>query len=190
MALHTHSEPPDTFIDIFTRLAGIAHSAADPSAFEPILESILEEHRPQSIAAAGLPPDYLDAVQRVAHKNSVELLVSPFPGRALPDAVDGAGVGITMASFAVAETGSLVELTAQDADRLASSLPRVHICLVRRDTIVATLVDAAPRLRQAFEHNVAMTATFISGPSRTGDIEMKLTLGVHGPEIMHVVIID
>jgi len=75
--------------------------------------------------------------------------------------------------------------------RLASSLPDTHIGIVYASTLVPRLIDAAPKMREiftAYPNNV--TVSFISGPSRTGDIELILTLGVHGPEAAHAIIIE
>lgn len=177
------------FAEVFTRLAGHVHRISTIDELGPVLEGIHSHYPTNSLAVAGLPDDALAVVRAICDARGVTVLESPFAGMTLPDAVDDARIGVTMAAFGVAETGSIVEITRQDADRLVSALPRVHVCILYADTIVATLADAAPRLREAFTAEGAMTATFISGPSRTGDIEMKLTLGVHGPEVMHVVIL-
>ena len=104
---------------------------------------------------------------------------------------DRAEVGVTAAEFAIAETGTMVEVAENDANRLVSSLPRIHVCLVRTDALIGTLSDAAPLLREVFAlHDKNCVVSFISGPSRTGDIEMKLTLGVHGPEFAHAVLVS
>ena len=87
------------------------------------------------------------------------------------------------------ETGTLVELCTDDSHRLASTLPGTHIGLVLEEDLVEGLSDAASLIRDFYESNPRhATATFISGPSRTADIEMRLTLGVHGPASAHVVI--
>src|SRR5690606_34356432 len=95
------------------------------------------------------------------------------------------------ADFAIADTATLVEASTNDAVRLVSSLPRVYIGIVWASTVTPTLRDAAPLMRPYFEDNAGgIVLSFISGPSRTGDIELKLTLGVHGPETAHVIIIE
>ena len=79
---------------------------------------------------------------------------------------------------------------------LPRSLDGVRILLVEddediRDLMRIVLEDAAPRLRALFQENPRnCVVSFISGPSRTGDIEMILTLGVHGPETAHAIIVE
>src|SRR5207248_351183 len=103
--------------------------------------------------------------------------------------IDRAQVGISAPDFAIAETGSIVEITTDDSMRLVSTLPAVHIAVLPANKILASLSEAAIHIRDAFERNHGnCVVTFISGPSRSGDIEMKLTLGVHGPKASHVVI--
>lgn len=95
-------------------------------------------------------------------------------------------VGVTGALCAIAETGSLV-LTNQSANALiASLLPPVHAVILRTDQIVGTLAEALarPEVRQA------AAGVIITGPSRTADIEMTLTIGVHGPGEVHVFLIE
>jgi len=100
-------------------------------------------------------------------------------------------VGISTVSFAIAAVGAIVEVTLQDAERLVSTLPQTHIAMLRTSEVVETLEDAATRLRDYYEkHPMNCNITFISGPSRTADIEMQLFLGVHGPQQSHVILCD
>lgn len=101
--------------------------------------------------------------------------------------LDGAIVGITGAHAALADTGSVVLLHGEGRPRLASLLPPIHVALVTVDRLRATLGalwhEEPEMLRQSA--NVVL----VTGPSRTADIEMTLTRGVHGPRIVHVVFI-
>lgn len=99
-------------------------------------------------------------------------------------------VGITSTTWAVAETGSLLNVHGPGNERVASLLPPVYLAVVERSQIVADLFDVFDRLneRPAGE-KLPSNATFISGPSKTGDIEMQLVTGVHGPGKWHVVVI-
>ena len=90
-----------------------------------------------------------------------------------------ADLGVTSPRFGVAATGSLVQDSTLEGSRGASLVPRVHMAVLPVDRIVATTADVmrAYLLSATMPTNI----TFITGPSRTGDIEMILTVGVHGP---------
>jgi len=98
-----------------------------------------------------------------------------------------ADVAVTRADMLIAETGTLVASTHTDITKLASCLPRIHVVIALEDDIVRTHHDATAYLRKQFESPGSVS--FISGPSRTADIEMKLILGVHGPHQVHVIIL-
>lgn len=99
-------------------------------------------------------------------------------------------VGITIAEYGVAETGSIVDVSSTDEQRLLSSLTRVHIAILDSSNILPKLEDLAPRLRDKLsaKEQSKPSITFIGGPSRTSDIELKSVLGVHGPHEVHVVV--
>lgn len=89
-------------------------------------------------------------------------------------------VGVTSAFCAIAETGTLMMLSGNDTPATTSLLPETHIALIDPKRIVATMEDAWDLLRR--EHKQTPRAVnFISGPSRTADIEQTVTLGAHGP---------
>jgi L-lactate dehydrogenase complex protein LldG len=90
-----------------------------------------------------------------------------------------ADLGVTSPRFGIAATGSLVQDSTLEGSRGASLVPRVHLAVLSVDRIVATTADVL----RAYLPPAAMPTnlTFITGPSRTGDIEMILTVGVHGP---------
>jgi L-lactate utilization protein LutC len=94
-----------------------------------------------------------------------------------------AGVGITTAQIAVAETGTLLRSAGPDRARLASLAPPIHVVIIDRSAIVATL-------DKAMRHVTDRTSVFITGPSRTADIEGILIRGVHGPGELWVVVTD
>ena len=97
-----------------------------------------------------------------------------------------ADLGITGVDFAVAETGSLLLAAAAGRERVAALVPPVHFAIVRCQQIVADLFDAFERFDpRALPSNL----TFITGPSKTGDIELQLTTGVHGPGAWHVLVV-
>jgi L-lactate dehydrogenase complex protein LldG len=97
-------------------------------------------------------------------------------------------VGITTAQAAIAETGTLVLTAENERHRLVSLLPPVHIALVRSGDIYLTIGDVLQRLRG--EEKMSRAITFITGPSRTADIELTLTVGVHGPKELYVIVLE
>ena len=98
-----------------------------------------------------------------------------------------ADLGITGSDFALAESGSVVLSHGAGRGRVVSLIPEIHVALVTTASIHRNLVHWA----HEFPGNAAETANLVivTGPSRTGDIELELTLGVHGPRHMHVVLI-
>jgi len=116
-------------------------------------------------------------------------------GRALTSAARGdspramqaaAAIGVTGCAAAIAETGTLALMTGEGKPRSASLLPPVHLAVVQR----ADLVWGATEFFERMGHEVASSAccTFVTGPSRTADIELTLTIGVHGPGEVLVVV--
>lgn len=97
-----------------------------------------------------------------------------------------AKVGISEMTWAVADTGSLVQDQSASDQRLASSLTEIHIALVPTANIVADKLSLFSRINPTTSRYIA----FITGPSRTADIERVLTIGVHGPERLIIVFVD
>ena len=97
-------------------------------------------------------------------------------------------VGITGAFCGISETGTLVTLSGPDTSPSMSLLPETHIAILERGRIVRSMEDAWALLRR--EHGAMPRAvSFISGPSRTADIEQTVTLGAHGPYRVHILVV-
>ena len=99
-----------------------------------------------------------------------------------------ASVGVTGANFAFAATGTVVlESTAEDI-RLATTLPEHHVVLLDPAKILADDMAAVPHLRTFHNNSPRNYLAYITGPSRTADIERVLTIGVHGPKRLHILL--
>lgn len=98
-----------------------------------------------------------------------------------------ADIGITTAEWAVAETGSLVLVGGPGKGRSVTLLPPVHVAVVPVDRVLHTVPEAIGKYSSG---SVPSNLCFHTGPSRTGDIEMTLSIGVHGPGEVHVVLVD
>ena len=105
----------------------------------------------------------------------------------------GDAVGLTPCFAAIAETGTLMLISGRETPTTLNFLPDTHIVVVRARQVVASYEDGWDRVRaRAGNEADAMprTVNFITGPSRTGDIEQRIQLGAHGPRRLHVILID
>ena len=104
-----------------------------------------------------------------------------------------AAAGVTGVDFALVESGSLVLTSSMEGAQLASLAPPIHIALYSRGQVVETLEEVLSGLAArpaAPGYAAGRSAVFVSGTSRTADIEQVLIRGVHGPREVHAVLID
>jgi L-lactate dehydrogenase complex protein LldG len=102
-----------------------------------------------------------------------------------------ATLGITTADYALADTGTLVLISGDEQHRLISLLPPVHVCFLDPSRIFGSLTELLAHLQVTHEtHGLLPQAlTCITGPSRSADIELTITMGVHGPRALHVILL-
>nr|WP_221237117.1 LUD domain-containing protein [Roseospira goensis] len=150
-----------------------------PAAVGPAVAAYLRDHnQPTRVAVAadarldGLADSGLLTVER----------------RGTPAGDDAVGVGHALAGLA--ETGTLLMASGPDSPSTLNMLPDTHIVVVRARDVVGGLEDGWARLRTAHPDGPPRTVHFITGPSRTGDIEQTLQLGAHGPRRLHIVLVD
>jgi L-lactate dehydrogenase complex protein LldG len=101
---------------------------------------------------------------------------------------DSDRIGISRAFCAVAETGTLLFLSDAQTPPTINLLPAVHIAFVSATRIVATIEDAFDLVKKE-RGQLPRATNFISGPSRTGDIEQTIVLGAHGPRAVHIIVV-
>lgn len=94
-------------------------------------------------------------------------------------------IGITAPAIGVADSATVIQLTRPGQPRSTSLVPSIHIALLRRDRLVADLEEAYALLQQEGRQD---SMVFISGPSKTADIEAHMVHGAHGPREMHLVV--
>ena len=156
--------------------------------------------------------DLLDTleVDAALHQQGVAVHATTLPAEALPgetasavamatrrqelrDVLARADLGLSGVDYVIAETGTLV-LTAQAGQmRGVSLLPPVHVAVARTSQVIATLANYLLLVQPAgadLQPALSSCVSFVTGPSRTGDIELKLTVGVHGPGELHLVLLD
>jgi L-lactate dehydrogenase complex protein LldG len=133
------------------------------------------------------------AAARIAISDSplVASLVKGFSGVEIVENADreflfGSDVGITSAQWAIAETGTLVLESRSERHRLTSLVPPVHICVLKASSIRQSLGE----ILELVHEDLSSVVTFVTGASRTSDIELTLAIGVHGPKELHVIIVS
>ncbi len=142
-----------------TALSGVVHQTSNPT------QSIVEYLISNNLRRIHLQPGVLD--EALLREAGVEFTYETDPQ--IP-------VGVTKARVGLADTGSILEA---DEELLGSLLPEIHIAVLKSKDILPSLPDAMPLVK-------GRNVVFITGPSRTADIEMTLTIGVHGPKELHV----
>ncbi len=106
-------------------------------------------------------------------------------------AVDADQVSLTPAFCAVAETGTLVLQSSPETPTGLAFLPETHVVLLRASQMVGSYEEAFALTRAKFGEGVMPRSfNFITGPSRTADIEQKIELGAHGPRRLHIILVD
>ncbi|MFQ6048519.1 MAG: lactate utilization protein C [Phycisphaerae bacterium] len=118
-------------------------------------------------------------------QSPAEVLVCPV-GEAEVFAADA---GITGVQWAIAETGSVVLRSGAGRCRLTSLAPPVHVAILTEGQILPDLLDWAVQVRSGPHGLVWAYEVLVTGPSKTSDIELNPVVGVHGPEMVHVVVI-
>ncbi|CAG1014770.1 Lactate utilization protein B [Anaerolineales bacterium] len=147
----------------FTALGGHFLSTHNPTL------AVIELLKSRGVDRIHLEPGTLD--EDLLHAAGIEFTSKPDPQIL---------VGVTKAICGLADTGSILVVDGKGNPLKASLLPEVHIAILRSTDIYPSLPDAMPLVKDSG------AAVFITGPSRTADIEMTLTIGVHGPKEIHV----
>ena len=100
------------------------------------------------------------------------------------------GAGITFCNFAMADTGTVVLDSTDEEIRLATTLPEVHFVIVDPQKILADNLAAVEPMTTMHTGSEARFVAYITGPSRTADIERVLTIGCHGPRELHILVVQ
>jgi len=165
-------------------VGGRVWQANEPEDVSLLLREILDGIEPQRIAVSDAP-EAVALVQGYTHTRPRIGVVPWSAGRA---ALMEADVGVTLAQHGIAETGTLILDSGAERNRLASLVPAVHVALLPAAAILGTLGEALVAIRDESGAARSRTLTFITGPSRTADIELTLVVGVHGPKELHVIL--
>jgi L-lactate dehydrogenase complex protein LldG len=154
------------------------------ATLSPSAENVCATVAAKSIAAPGFSEDLRACLGQRCRDKGLHLT-----DRSLRDHLGGIDVGLTLAGAGIADTGTLVIDSSDEEIRLATGISEVHVAILPADKIVSTADDLAASLGEAMARPGNFTA-FITGASRTADIERVLAIGVHGPLALHILILE
>jgi L-lactate dehydrogenase complex protein LldG len=167
---------PDDLLPVFLAAAAAVSAEVHVGDVDAAIATIVGRHRSTTAVVSAEPE--AEALRPLLERHGVDVAAYAPATAAVAD------LGVTSAIAAVAATGSVVVDAAVAGGRGASLLPTVHLCVVPRSRLVATPSDVLRRGPRPLSSNRVL----ITGPSRTGDIEQIITLGVHGPIAVHIVL--
>jgi L-lactate dehydrogenase complex protein LldG len=165
----------ETFLHEIQKLSGVGQKLSPPE-IDSALQTLVAEQNIRKATVWETPNLRQLGVTEILNTLGVEL-VSPNASKHEMALCD---LGITEADYLLPETGTLVLHSSAGKPRAVSLLPRIHLAIVRPDMLRA---DMHSVFAEAKDHHYLV---FITGPSRTADIELTVTLGVHGPRNLYV----
>lgn len=170
------------------KLRAVVHRVPDMPAAADCLFTLARERDWKCVAYHGHPlvEPLLAGVPCATHR--VDASGGP-QGSFDKDALETCDAGLTACETLVAQTGSILVSSGTCGGRALSILPHVHVVVATLDQIVPTLGDAFQVVRNRYAGHLPSMLSFITGPSRTGDIERILVLGAHGPKELIVLLV-
>jgi L-lactate utilization protein LutC len=192
-------EALERFREEFERVAGVFHRAPRLDGVPAIVAGIARERGARRLVTWDPAVLGFDAASALAGEGFV--VAAAHAGREDEESrrrhreeAGGAQLGVTGADLVLAETGTLILLSGPGRPRSTSLLPDVHVAVFGRDRLVETLEQVGVMLEalhaDADRASAGAMINFITGPSRTADIELTLTRGVHGPKEVHAVFVE
>jgi L-lactate dehydrogenase complex protein LldG len=189
----------DRFGQELERVAGVLHRVADAREVAGVIARVAEERDMRKIVCWPGETLGLDVVTPLAAQGLEATALPPAEVGAeerarLRTVVATAEIGVTAADVAIAETGTMVVVSGAGRPRSASLLPACHVAVFDREALLESLLQMGLVLEAWHEGAEpswrGAAINFITGPSRTADIELTLTRGVHGPKEVHAIFVE
>ncbi|MDY0394376.1 lactate utilization protein C [Virgibacillus halophilus] len=190
----------DELVDELEEISNVIHTdfrRTDRAGLTKALQAVIENENGRTLVASsdsrnqdfGLDTFYKDlaAANRDVH------LWDESKGKENQVVAERADIGITFSDVTLAESGTVVLFNNKYNGRSISLLPRTYIAIIPKSTIVPRMTQAAKQIHEAniAGNEVSSCVSFITGPSNSADIEMKLIVGVHGPvRAIYIVVED
>jgi L-lactate dehydrogenase complex protein LldG len=184
------------------KVSGCAHRAASPGELDEILANLLKSYETKRVVLSRNPvlvqariPEKLQklGITATTWPTAPGQAAGPLPAQEFRREAFAAEVGISGVDWVLAESGTLVLSSLTEGAQLASLAPPVHIALYRRNQVLASLEEVLERLPILPDASAAVpgrSIVFVTGVSRTADIEQILIRGVHGPRELHAILVE
>jgi L-lactate utilization protein LutC len=183
-------DPVTRFCAELSAVGGNAHLVLNPQkAAELVMELVMAKGAKRVLIGRGSVLDVLLLPQRLRDRSLHVEMVDALDRAAAKEIFFQADIGISGVAYAIAETGTRVMRSGPSDPRSLSLLPPVHIAIVGRSQLLPDLFDWFAVL-ESQKAEFPSCFSLITGPSKTGDIELKLVTGVHGPGELHALVID
>jgi L-lactate utilization protein LutC len=178
-------DPLARFRAEFNAAGGQLHVVADSAGATAVILDLVRARSARRVLLGG--GEVLAALQVIEplRKAGVEVIAAEDR-----EAFFQADLGLTGVDYLIAETGSIVLASRPQQPRSPSLLPPVHIAVAQRRQILPDLFDLFQTQQGINPEELPAGLSIITGPSKTGDIELRLVTGVHGPGEIHVILID
>jgi L-lactate dehydrogenase complex protein LldG len=181
-------DPVARFAAGLAAAGGVCHLVADDTAAAAaVLELVRQRQTRRVLLGGGAVPDRLDLAGPLAALGVEVCPVADLTAQDQRREFFAADVGVSGVDYLVAETGTVVLRTTPGQPRSLSLLPPVHIAVADRSQLLPDLFDL---FEAVGPEGLPACLSLITGPSKTGDIELRLVTGVHGPGEIHVVLIE
>lgn len=183
------------------KVSGHAHRVGSQAALTETLQTILKTYETKSVVVSRNPLLAQLDVARMLQGEGIATTAWPqgpdtpsdSAAQQFREAAFAAEVGITGADWVLAESGTLVLSSLTEGAQLASLAPPVHVALYRRGQVLGSLEEVLERLPDLGDSSApapGRSIVFVTGVSRTADIEQILIRGVHGPRELHAILVE
>ena len=178
----------EELMDRMKEKAGLVQAVVSTvSGMDEVLRRAVDitlEQGGKTIAAPGLDPENLKRLGDLCKAAGLTVLPPPFRPH-----LSGIHTALTGADWAIAETGTLVLDSGSEDLRIATMLSETHLAFLPASRIVPDAAALSARLIEKMKSGAGYLS-FITGPSRTADIERVLAIGVHGPQELHILMME
>lgn len=186
-----HPDPNHSLVEQFTTKATAVAARVSPvHSFEDAVDYCINLcnqagiDRQATLAATDFDSAQTLQLQSACQRDEIELITTQ-----LRNHLHGVDVGFTRVDYGIADTGTAVLNCPDENLRLSTMICDYHVCLLKTANIVKNSDQLTDQLNRFMQNTPNYTA-FISGPSRTADIERVLTIGVHGPLELHILLLE